>query len=132
MLSVKNKVNARLQLKLKTETSAPYHSKTLYFSSTKQNTAPDMPCLNCISLGEPQTANDLERKTQVAIISTIELKGYASDNYTSAFTLVDKAGDIMLSMGYELIAGIEDISDTSAKIAFARFRRTVGSGDFLY
>ena len=76
--------------------------------------------------------NDLERKTQNAIISTIQLRGYHNSLYTTAYSLVDKAGDVMVSMGYELVAGIEDISDSSVKIAMARFRRTVASGDSLY
>ena len=133
MLSVKNKVNARLLAKLKTETTAPYYGKTLGFSSTTQCTPTVFPTLNVTSLGEPQTANDLERKTQNAIISTIELKGYDAEKYTYAYNLVDKAGDIMISMGYELIAGIEDASSNNdIKIAMARFRRTYCSGDILY
>lgn len=132
MLSVKNKVNTRLVTKLKTEDTAPYHGKTLEFSSTFQCTPTAFPTLNIVSLGEPQTGNDLERSTQNFIISTIQIKGYHNTYYSDAYNLVDKAGDIMISMGYELVAGIEDISDSSAKIAMARFRRTVGAGDTLY
>lgn len=132
MLSVKNKVNARLIARLKTDDDAPYHDKDLFFSSTNQQTPPDLPCLSVVSLGEPQTGNDLEHNTQSFIISTIELRGYDKKSHSNAYNLVNKAGDIMISMGYELIMGIEDISDGSAKIAIARFRRLVGSGDSLY
>lgn len=132
MLSVKNKVNSRLVAKLKTESTAPYHSQTLEFSSTFQCTPTVFPTLNVVSLGEPQTGNDIERTTQNFIISTIQIKGYHNTSYNDAYNLTNKAGDAMISMGYELVAGIEDISDSSAKIAMARFRRTVGAGDALY
>ena len=64
------------------------------------------------SLGEPSTADDLEHVKQNAIISTIELKTYCvgSEKITSARNYMDKAGDVMLSMGYSLIYGPEDIS----------------------
>lgn len=132
MLSVKNKVNARLIARLKTDEDAPYHDKDLFFSSTNQQTPPDLPCLSVVSLGEPQTENDLERNTQNFILSTIELRGYDKKTYNNACNLVNKAGDIMISMRYELIMGIEDISDSSAKIAIARFRRLAAGGDSLY
>lgn len=132
MLSVKNKVNARLIAKLKTDADAPYHDKNLFFSSTNQGTPAELPCLSIVSLGEPQTENDLEQNTQNFILSTIELRGYDSKTYNNAYNLVDKAGNIMVGMRYSLIMGIEDISDSSAKIAVARFRRLVGSGDSLY
>lgn len=132
MLSVKNKVNARLIARLKTDADAPYHDKDLFFSSTNQQTPAEMPCLSIVSLGEPQTGNDLEQNTQNFILSTIELRGYDNKTYNNAYNLVNKAGDIMVGMRYSLIMGIEDISDSSAKIAVARFRRIYGAGDFLY
>jgi hypothetical protein len=134
LLSVRNIVGKRLIVRLKTDEDAPYFGKELFFSTTNQGTPKEMPCLNYISLGEPQTGNDLERKTQNFIISTFELKAYGDSkkSYTSVYDILDKAGDVMVGMGYEMIAGIEDISDGSAKIAMARFRRTVGAGDSLY
>ena len=42
---------------------------------------------------------------------------------------MDKAGDVMLSMGYSLIYGPEDISFGDKGIMVARFRRTFGAGD---
>ena len=132
MLSVKNKVNARLIAKLKTDADAPYHDKNLFFSSTNQETPADLPCLSVVSLGEPQTGNDLEHNSQNFIISTIELRSYDNKSITNAIKLLDLAGDVMISMRYSLIMGIEDISDSSAKIAVARFRRLVGAGDTLY
>ena len=132
MLSVKNKVNSRLIAKLSTDTGAPYKNKTLKFTSVNQCVPTVFPTLNIVSLGEPQTGNDLERFTQNFIISTIEIKGYHNTTYATAYDLVNLAGDVMVSMGYELIAGIEDISDSTVKIAMARFRRTVGAGDVFY
>lgn len=87
------------------------------------------PALNVDSLGEPSTDDDLEHIRQNAIISTIELKAYTNTSLTDARNLMDKAGDAMLSMGYTLTYGPEDISTGSIYIMVARFRRTVGAGD---
>ena len=83
------------------------------------------------SLGEPSTADDLEHVKQNAIISTIELKTYCigDKKITDARNYMDKAGDVMLSMGYSLIYGPEDISSGDKGIMVARFRRTFGAGD---
>lgn len=131
MLTVKNEVHDRLIAMLQGNADAPYHGEEFYFSSTNQNVPKVLPCLNCVSLGEPQTGNDLEQKTQNFIISTIELKSYDKASYSNAFKVMCLAGDVMIDMGYELISGIEEISDSN-KIAVARFRRLVGSGDKLY
>ena len=131
MLTVKNKVNSRLSQKLKKDDDAPYHEKSLSFSSTLQDATKSFPTLYVKSLGEPSTSDDLEHSVQSAIISTIELRAYTNTNVTDAFNLINKAGDVMLSMGYSLIAGPEDISDIN-KIVFARFRRLFGAGDSLY
>ena len=128
MLSVRTMVNSRLSQKLKKDEDAPYYGKTLEFSSTKQKAPTVFPTLNVISLGEPSTADDLTRTEQCAIISTIELIAYANTNLSDARNLLDKAGDVMLSMGYSLIYGPEDISDSNY-IMVARFRRLVGGGD---
>lgn len=98
-------------------------------TSTRNGTPAKFPTLNVDSLGEPSTADDLEHIKQNAIISTIELKAYTTTMLTDARTLMDKAGDVMLSMGYSLIYGPEDISSGSIFIMVARFRRTVGTGD---
>lgn len=68
-------------------------------------------------------------RIQNAIISTIELKAYTTTTLADARNLMDKAGDVMLSMGYSLIYGPEDISSGSIFIMVARFRRVVGAGD---
>lgn len=83
------------------------------------------------SLGEPSTADDLAHKSQNAIISTIELKMYCigDKKITEARNFMDKAGDVMLSMGYSLIYGPEDISSEDKGIMVARFRRLWGGGD---
>ena len=128
MLSVRTIVNSRLKKKLKTEENAPYHGKILDFVETKQKAPTTFPTLLVDSLGEPSTADDLMHKSQNAIISTIELKAYSNKTLTEARSIMDKAGDVMLSMGYSLIYGPEDISDTY-KVMVARFRRIVGGGD---
>lgn len=98
-------------------------------TSTRNATPAKFPTLNVDSLGEPSTADDLEHKKQNAIISTIELKAYTTTSLADARTLLDRAGDVMLEMGYSLIYGPEDISSGDIGIMVARFRRTVGAGD---
>ena len=132
MLSVRTLVNSRLSQRLRKDADAPYSTSTLNMSSTRNGTPAKFPTLNVDSLGEPSTADDLEHKTQNAIISTIELKAYTTTTLTDARTLMDKAGDVMLSMGYSLIYGPEDISTGSIYTMVARFRRTVGAGDIDY
>ena len=129
MLSVRTLVNSRLSQRLRKDADAPYSESTLNMSSTRNGTPAKFPTLNVDSLGEPSTADDLEHKTQNAIISTIELKAYTTTTLTDARTLMGKAGDVMLSIGYSLIYGPEDISTGSINIMVARFRRTVGAGD---
>lgn len=129
MLSVRTLVNSRLSQRLRKDADAPYSTSTLNMSSTRNGTPAKFPTLNVDSLGEPSTADDLEHNTQNAIISTIELKAYTTTTLTDARTLMDKAGDVMLSMGYSLIYGPEDISTGSIYTIVSRFRRTVGAGD---
>ena len=129
MLSVRTKVNSILSQKLRKDEDAPYSESTLNMSSTRNGTTAKFPTLNVDSLGEPSTADDLEHKTQNAIISTIELKAYTNTSLTDARNILDKAGDVMLSMGYSLIYGPEDISAGSINMMVARFRRTFGAGD---
>ena len=129
MLSVRTLVNSRLSQRLRKDADAPYSAKTLNMTSTRNGTPAKFPTLNVDSLGEPSAADDLEHKTQNAIISTIELKAYTNTSLTDARTLMDKAGDVMLSMGYSLIFGPEDISNGQKNIIVARFRRVVGGGD---
>ena len=122
MLSVRRKVGDRL----KSEFSGRMNE------TFSRNSSPSkFPTLNMDSLGEPSTADDLEHKKQNAIISTIELKTYCvgDKRITSARNILDEAGDVMLSMGYSLIYGPEDISSGDKGIMVARFRRTVGAGD---
>lgn len=134
MLSVRTLVNSRLSQQLRKDEDAPYsddeHSENyLKMASTKNGIPPRFPTLNVDSLGEPSTADDLEHKTQNAIISTIEMKAYTNTSLQDARILMDKAGDVMISMGYSLIYGPEDISSGDIGIMVARFRRTFGAGD---
>ena len=122
MLSVRRKVGDRLKEKF---------SKSINVTFSRNGSPSKFPTLNMDSLGEPSTTDDLEHVKQNAIISTIELKTYCvgSEKITSARNYMDKAGDVMLSMGYSLIYGPEDISSGDKGIMVARFRRTVGAGD---
>lgn len=130
MLSVRTLVNSRLIAKLKEDAGASY--PTLNVTGTRNGSPRTFPTLNVDSLGEVSTGDDLEHIKQNAIISTIELKTYAigkSGRIVAARQIMDKAGDVMLSMGYSLIYGPEDISSGDIGIMVARFRRTVGTGD---
>ena len=135
MLSVRTKVNSRLSEKLRKTKNAPYSDSQksknfLNMTSTNNGTPTKFPTLNVVSLGEPSTADDLEHIRQNAIISTIELKAYTTTTLTDARNIIDKAGDIMYQMGYNLLPGFpNDISSGDVKIMVARFRRTVGAGD---
>lgn len=129
MLSVRTLVNSRLSQRLRKDEDAPYSVSTLNMTSTRNGTPAKFPTLNVDSLGEPSVGDDLEHKTQNAIISTIELKAYTNTSLTDARNLMDKAGDVMLSMGYTLIYGPEDISTGNINIMVARFRRLFGTGD---
>lgn len=129
MLSVRTLVNSKLSQRLRKDENAPYSVSTLNMTSARSGTPAKFPTLNVDSLGEPSTGDDLEHIKQNAIISTIELKAYTNTLLTDARNLMDKAGDVMLSMGYTLIYGPEDISSGSIFTMVARFRRTVGAGD---
>lgn len=122
MLSVRRKVGDRLKEKF---------SGSMNVTFSRNGSPSKFPTLNMDSLGEPSTADDLEHVKQNAIISTIELKTYCvgSEKITSARNYMDKAGDVMISMGYSLIYGPEDMSSGDIGIMVARFRRTFGAGD---
>ena len=122
MLSVRRKVGDRLKEKF---------SGSMNVTFSRSSSPSKFPTLNMDSLGEPSTADDLERVKQNAIISTIELKTYCvgSEKITSARNYMDKAGDVMISMGYSLIYGPEDMSSGDIGIMVARFRRAFGAGD---
>ena len=129
MLSVRTIVNSRLSQMLRKDADAPYSVSTLNMTSTSNGTPAKFPTLNVDSLGEPSTFDDIYHKKQNGIISTIELKAYTVTTLTDARNIMDKAGDVMISMGYSLIFGPEDISDGQKNIIVARFRRVVGGGD---
>lgn len=124
MLSVFSIVKKRLSEKLQTQEGAPYSEETLHMTSTKSGTPTEFPTLNVDSLGEISTADCLKGNKQCAIISTIELKAHSDVSLDEAREIMDKAGDVMLSMGYAVIQGPEDASDANHVIS-TRFRRTV-------
>lgn len=132
MLRVWNDVGKRLQKKLKLETNAPYPK--LYLTTSDISKAPPtFPCLFINSLGEPTAGSDFQNN-QCYITSTIELQSYSAESYSGsqveAQKIMDAAGDVMLSMGYQLIAGPYQ-SNNGYFRTIARFRRLVGSGDKL-
>ncbi len=129
MISVRLKVSDRIRDRMVRDKTSTYYVKGLNITDKKNGTPAKFPTLNVDSLGEPSTADDLEHKKQNAIISTIELKAYTNTTLTDARNILDKAGDVMISMGYSLIYGPEDISSGDINIMVARFRRTVGAGD---
>lgn len=132
MLSVWNEVSKRLQQELKTDADAPYPQLHLT-SKDVSDSPPKFPCLFVNSLGEPTEGTDLQNN-QCYITSTIELQSYSAESpggsQTEARKIIDAAGDVMLSMGYQLIYGpVQDNRNYFRTIA--RFRRLVGGGDEL-
>ena len=132
MLSVWNTVGKRLQQKLKTDIDAPYPELALT-SKDVSDEPPGFPCLFVNSLGEPTNGNDFQNN-QCYITSTIELQSYSAEtpvgSQTQARQIMDAAGDVMISMGYQLIAGPYQNNKGYFR-TIARFRRLVGSGDEL-
>lgn len=133
MRSVWNDVSKRLQQKLKTDVDAPY-PKLYLTSKDVSDSPPSFPCLFVNSLGEPTKGSDFQNN-QCYIDSTIELQSYSAESpggsQTEARKIMDAAGNVMMSMGYGLIAG--PYQDNSGYFrTIARFQRLVGSGDELY
>ncbi len=124
MLSVFSIVKKRLSEKLQTQEGAPYTEETLHMTSTKNGAPTEFPTLNVDSLGETSTADCLKGNKQCAIISTIELRAHSNVSLDEAREIMDKAGDVMLSMGYAVIQGPADVSEANHVIS-TRFRRTV-------
>lgn len=131
ILSVKDKIYARLNQRLLEDEDAPYREDKLDMTATKKGVPTEFPTLNVDSIGEISTADDFEKTQQNAIISTVELKAYSNTSLEEACEILDKAGDVMVAMGYTLIQGPEDASDTN-HVTLARFRRTFGDEDIKY
>lgn len=133
MLSVWNRVNKRLQQRLKTDVDAPY-PKLYLTSSDISDAPPGFPCLFVNSLGEPTKGSDFQNN-QCYITSTIELQSYSAESpggsQTEARKIMGVAGDVMISMGYQLITGPYQDNNGYFR-TIARFRRVVGDGDKLY
>ena len=128
MLSVKEIVKAKLKQTLIQDADAPYKDGNLHMTSLRTGVPTEFPALNVDSIGETSTGEDLERTQQNAIISTVELKAYTDSTTEEACEILDAAGDAMIAMGYSIIYGPEDVSDTR-HIMLARFRRTFGDED---
>ena len=100
----------------------------LQLTATKKGIPTKFPTLNVDSIGEISTAEDLEKTQQNAIVSTIELKVHTDTTLEEASEILDKAGDVMIAMGYSVIQGPEDVSESN-HVMSARFRRTLGDED---
>jgi len=128
ILSVRELIYTRLTQRLLEDEGAPYSAAALHMTETKKGVPTEFPALNVDFIGETSTADDLEKTQQNAIISTIELKAYSDTSLDEASEILDKAGDVMIAMGYSVIQGPEDVSDTNHAKS-ARFRRTIGDED---
>lgn len=136
MYSVFDDVGKRLKKKLVTETDAPYHSSGLSCTSKDVSVSPpSYPCLYVRGLDEGTKGTDLENN-QCYINSVIELQSFSSvaeGSQTKARKIIDYAGDVMFSMGYQLMGGFPFNDNTSDYYrTIARFQRIVGNGESLY
>lgn len=129
MLTVIDRVNEALYNRLLGNADAPYHGTDLNIVAVSGRTPDVFPTLSVVSLGEPTAASDLIHTEQSAIWSTIELKAYSINKLYEASQLMDKAGDILLSLGYQPTTGPEILSDISPYCKVARFRAFIGAGD---
>ena len=129
MLTVINRVNEKLLNGLKENYDAPYYGTDLNIVSTSERTPDMFPTLSVVSLGEVTAESDLVHKAQAAIWSTIELKAYSDKTLYETSELMDSAGDILLSLGYQPTTGPETLSDTKPYCKVARFRGFIGAGD---
>lgn len=130
MLSVDGEVRSRLTEKLKTDTDAPYHDKTLHVTTVSSIIPTIFPTL-AMDSEETDVGEDLEGNVQVGISSMIQLKAFSEKSLSEAGSLLDKAGDLMIEMRYRCIEK-RTLSDSKPFCKVARFQRVVGSGDFLY
>ena len=135
MLSVAHDVRTKIAYELTGKVDSPYTTETLRVVGTDISAEPPFyPCLFINSLGEPSAGTTLE-KTQAYIESTIELQSFSAQTEVNSQnisrSIVDLAGDVLISMGYELIAGPYDQNNDYFR-TIARFRRIVGDGDILY
>lgn len=133
MLSVRKLVNGSLSQRLVKDANAPYKNTKLEFTSTKTDKPTAKLMLYVNSLGEPTDSRDLQNN-QCSILSTIEIqashiKTTDDEHMEEARELADKAGDVMLELGYDMFYGQQDISDSQRSIIVARYRRKVGAGE---
>lgn len=133
MLSVRKLVNGSLSQRLVKDKDAPYKNTKLEFTSSQNDKPTAKLMLYVNSLGEPTDSRDLQNN-QCTILSTIELqashvKTADSEHMEEARELADKAGDVMIELGYELFYGLSDVSDSQRSIIVGRYRRRVGAGE---
>lgn len=129
MLSVINDINRIMVERLIDDIDAPYKDSGLNIVSTSDKTPDEFPTLSVVSLGETTAASDLEGREQAAILSTLELKAYTDTTLNDASGLMDEAGSILVSLGYDVRFGPETLSDIRPYCKVARFRAFVGAGD---
>lgn len=101
-------------------------------SGTSYKATPaEFPYLYLRTLGQPTSASDLENH-QKAVMADFEITIYTTDYSSKARKLLELAGDIMMSMGFQLTTGpyeIENTAGTGVHRWLARFSRTVADGD---
>lgn len=129
MLTVIDRVNEALYNRLLKNADAKYHGTQLNIIGVSGRMPDVFPTLSVVSLGEPTASSDLLHTEQAAIWSTLELKAYSSQSLYESSQLMDDAGDILLSLGYQPTTGPEILSDTSPYCKVARFRAFIGAGD---
>lgn len=129
MLTVIDRVNEKILNGLKEDEDAPYNGKDLNIVSISTRTPDAFPTLSVVSLGEITAASDLCQTEQASIWSTVELKVYSDKTLYETTKLMEYAGDILLSLGYQITTGPEVLSDTRPFCKVARFRGYFGAGD---
>ena len=92
-----------------------------------------LPCLSMIQIGAPQIGNDLMRDAQNGVNSTFQIDAYSNKSYDEAYSIMNDAGDIFISLGYSLTFGIQEMpTDSESLWRFtARFSRVIGANDTL-
>lgn len=123
MLDFWNRVNTNIKAHL--------DGKCSNFTATKEDTPPGFPCVCIEQTDNLEVAKDMEN-SENAVRSVIEIRVISDKSLTEARTLMGNAADAMRLMGYGRDYGpvpIDNASDKSLKVVFARFSRVIGSGE---
>ena len=104
-----------------------------YSRSIHELAETELPCLSMIQLGAPQVGNDLMRDAQNGVNSTFQVDAYSNKSYDEAYSIINDAGNIFISIGYALTFGIQEMpTDSESLWRFtARFNRVIGANETL-